>query len=240
MLAADAQFPKTGKYLLIRGFSCWGRSSVQGTGCFRALAPLRVRFPVIGNAGTYPRARGQVRAMTVTIDRTTSSRRAPSPPARLSVTPALGGLDGMWWPRSRALTRELPPLTAALGALWGRINTVTVNPAHWPVIPGWVSVAGRTVHVDWSTEEQDPHRLTLFSAEGRRDVLVIPPETGTDAAARLMTGHGASATDREDAAERIDARSREEAWETDGGAGPPPSLPRPICSAERSPVDRGK
>ncbi|MEU5593187.1 DUF5994 family protein [Streptomyces sp. NPDC020298] len=60
---------------------------------------------------------------------------------------------------------------------------VTVHPAYWPVLPHWVSYAGRTVQVGWSTEEQDPHRLTLFSADGRRDVLVIPPETGADAAA---------------------------------------------------------
>ncbi|MGW1888774.1 DUF5994 family protein [Streptomyces sp. NPDC002004] len=126
----------------------------------------------------------------MTIDRTASGRRAPPLPARLSLKSAPGGLDGMWWPRSRALTRELPPLTAALGDLWGRITRITVNPAHWPVIPRWVSVAGRTVHVGWSTEEQDPHRLTLFSTGGRRDVLVIPPETGADAAAQLMAGDG--------------------------------------------------
>lgn len=131
----------------------------------------------------------------------------------------------MWWPRSRALTRELPPLTAALGELWGRITGITVNPAYWPVIPRWVSVAGRTVHVVWSTEGQDPHRLTFFSADGRRDVLVIPPETGADAAARLMAGVGIDAPAREEAAGRIDARIREEAWETDGGAGRSLTLP---------------
>ncbi|WP_345040146.1 DUF5994 family protein [Streptomyces sannanensis] len=82
-------------------------------------------------------------------------------------------LDGTWWPRSRALTRELPPLTAALGDLWGRITRITVAPAYWPVIPRWVSVAGRMVHMGWSTEEQDPHRLAFLSTDGRRDVLVI-------------------------------------------------------------------
>jgi hypothetical protein len=157
--------------------------------------------------------------MSVTIDRTTSSRRAPPLPARLSLTPAPGGLDGMWWPRSRALTRELPPLAAALGDLWGRITGITVNPAHWPVIPRRVSLAGRTVHVGWSTEEQDPHRLTFSSTDGRRDVLVIPPESGADAAAQLMAGDGIDAPTREEAADRINARIREEAWETDGGAG---------------------
>ncbi|MFF4841346.1 DUF5994 family protein [Streptomyces collinus] len=176
--------------------------------------------------------------MAVTIDRTTSSRRAPPQPARLSLTPAPGGLDGVWWPRSRALTRELPTLTAALGERWGRITGVTVHPAHWPVTPLWVSTAGRTVQVGWSTEEQDPHRLTFFSTDGRRDVLVIPPETGADAAAQLMAGDGIDVPAREEAAEGIAARSREEAGETDGGAGRPSSLPRPIGSTGPPPGGR--
>ncbi|MFH8769001.1 DUF5994 family protein [Streptomyces sp. NPDC017958] len=168
--------------------------------------------------------------MPVTIDRTTSSRRAPPQSARLSLTPAPGGLDGMWWPRSRALTRELPTLTAALVEHWGRITGVTVHPAYWPVIPHWVSVAGRTVQVGWSTEAQDPHRLTVSLPDGRRDVLVIPPETGAEAAAQLMAGEGIDAPARGEAADRIDAGIREGAWETDGGAGRPSFLPRPIGS----------
>lgn len=174
--------------------------------------------------------------MSVTIDRATSSRRAP--PARLSLTPAPGGLDGVWWPRSRALTRELPSLTAALGDLWGRITGVTVNPAYWPVLPHWVSGAGSTVQVGWSTEEQDPHRLTLFSADGRRDVLVIPPETGANAAAQLMAGDGIDAPAQEESADRVDAGRREEAWETDGGAGPPSSRSLPVGSTGRSAARR--
>nr|WP_051753944.1 DUF5994 family protein [Streptomyces achromogenes] len=167
--------------------------------------------------------------MTVTMDRTTAGGRTAAPPARLSLTPAPGGLDGVWWPRSRDLTRELPFLTAALGALWGcRVTDVTVNPAHWPVLPHRVSDSGRTVRVSWSTEEQDPHRLTLFSADGRRDLLVIPPETGADAAARLMAGDGIDARAQESPADRADARGSEEAWDTEGGAGPPPSRPAPI------------
>ncbi|MFF4754963.1 DUF5994 family protein [Streptomyces sp. NPDC002514] len=179
--------------------------------------------------------------MSVTIDRTTSGRRAPLLPVCLSLTSAPGGLDGMWWPRSRDLTRELPLLTAALGDLWGRITRITVNPAYWPVIPRWASVAGRTVHVGWSTEEQDPHRLTFFSTAGRRDVLVIPPETGADAAARLMAVDGVDAPAPGEAADSIDARIREEAWETDGGAGRPLASPGPsVRQGIRPPVGGGE
>ncbi|MFF5669545.1 DUF5994 family protein [Streptomyces hygroscopicus] len=205
------------------GFPVDERSNVKRPEVLRAPAQLWVPFPVIDNAGSHPRARGQVLAMPVTIDRTKSSRRAPPPPVRLSWAPAPGGLDGVWWPRSRALTRELPPLTAALGRLWGRVTGVTVHPAYWPVIPHWVSVAGRIVRVGWSTDERDPHRLTLSSSDGRRDVLVIPPEAGAEAAARLMASDDVDAPGREESADGIDARSGEEAWETDGGAGPPSS-----------------
>ncbi|MFF7648991.1 DUF5994 family protein [Streptomyces sp. NPDC007983] len=171
--------------------------------------------------------------MTMTIDRTTAHERVPSPPirpVRLSLTPAgpvPGLLDGAWWPRSRDLLRELPALTDVLDARWGRITRVSVNPAHWPVIPRKVPATGHTVHVGWFTDEQDPHKLILLSyTAGRWDLLVIPPETSAAAASRLM---GAAATPgslltagslmANETATR-DAReylSQEEEWETDGG-----------------------
>ncbi|MGW1884550.1 DUF5994 family protein [Streptomyces sp. NPDC001970] len=183
--------------------------------------------------------------MTATIDRTIINERVPSPPARLSLTPAGSGpglLDGAWWPRSRDLSRELPALMDVLDACWGRITRVTVNPSHWPVIPRKVPVAGHTVHVGWFKDEQDPHKLILLSrTAGRWDLLVIPPETGAAAAARLMS---AAATPgslltasalmaREDITR--DARetlNREEEWETEGGhasaaAGNPDPTGRP-------------
>lgn len=129
--------------------------------------------------------------MPASIDRTIISERVARPAARLSLTPAgsaPGLLDGAWWPRSRDLFRELPALTDTLDGLWGRITRVTVNPARWPVVPRKVPVAGHTVHVGWFGDEQDPDKLVLLSyAEGRWDLLVIPPETGAAAAARLMS-----------------------------------------------------
>ncbi|MFE0332419.1 DUF5994 family protein, partial [Streptomyces sp. NPDC058960] len=141
---------------------------------------------------------------------------------------APGLLDGAWWPRSRDLLREIPGLTDALDARWGRITRVIVNPAHWPVIPHKVPVTGHIVHVGWFAAEQDPNKLILLSyTVGRLDLLVIPPETEPTAAARLMaaaavpgslcTASGLMADEAmsRDAAE---VRSREEGWETDGGA----------------------
>ncbi|MER6353735.1 DUF5994 family protein [Streptomyces sp. NPDC001634] len=169
--------------------------------------------------------------MTATIEPTIIKERLPSAPARLSLTPTgsvPGLLDGAWWPRSHDLFREIPTLTDALDACWGRITHVTVNPAHWPVIPRKVPVTGHTVHVGWFADEQDPNKVMLFSyTVGRLDLLVIPPETEPAAAARLMaaatdpgrirTASGLMA-DEAISHDATEARILEEEWETDGGA----------------------
>ena len=168
--------------------------------------------------------------MTATIDRTISKERLSSASARLSLTPptsAPGLLDGAWWPRSRDLLREIPTLTDALDACWGRITRVVVNPAHWPVIPRKVPVTGHIVHVGWFAAEQDPNKLILLSyTVGRLDLLVIPPETEPAVAARLMAAAAvpslrtASAVMADEAMSRdaAEVRSREVEWETGGGA----------------------
>ncbi|WSK67349.1 DUF5994 family protein [Streptomyces sp. NBC_01276] len=76
--------------------------------------------------------------------------------------------------------RESARETDVLDPLWGRITHAAVNPEHWPVIP-------HKVKVGWFTPEIDPHKLLLPSyGTGRWDLLVIPPKTGPEAAARLM------------------------------------------------------
>jgi hypothetical protein len=168
--------------------------------------------------------------MTITVDSTAVRVLAPPLPARLSLTPRTtlaGQLDGAWWPRSRNLDAELPALLDALDEIWGRITRVTVNPTHWPVIPHRVPVTGHTVHVGWFTE-QDPGKLILLSRRGGRwDLLVIPPETEPAAAARLMSAAaipgsvltaGALLTAEAVTGSAVEARGREDAWETEGGA----------------------
>ncbi|MFJ3234250.1 DUF5994 family protein [Streptomyces sp. NPDC086787] len=169
--------------------------------------------------------------MTTTLDRTMPREIDVEPPTRLSLTPRTtpdGQFDGAWWPYSRELEAELPPLAAALDKAWGRITRVTVNPTRWPVIPRKVPVAGHTVHVGWFTE-QHPDKLILLSyTVGRWDLLVIPPETEPAAAARLMAAAAipgsiltadALMADEAVIERRIrDTLRREAAWENDGGA----------------------
>ncbi|MFD5408753.1 DUF5994 family protein [Streptomyces nojiriensis] len=169
--------------------------------------------------------------MTTTLDRTAPRDLAAESPARLSLTPKTmlaGQLDGAWWPYSRDLETELPPLAAALEEPWGRVTRVTVNPARWPVVPHTVAVDGRSLHVGWFTE-QDPDKLILLSyAVGRWDLLVIPPETAPAAAARLMTAAAIAGSVLTAgvlmANETVigrgirEARRMEAAWEDEGGA----------------------
>ena len=120
-----------------------------------------------------------------------------APTVRLALKPVSpsGGraeLDGAWWPRSHDLTPELSALADVLDPLWGRITRIAVDPGRWPVIPRRIHVNGRAVKVDWFTSGQDPHKIMLLSStSGRWDLLVVPPETGAPAAARLMSAASA-------------------------------------------------
>ncbi|PNG17617.1 DUF5994 family protein [Streptomyces cahuitamycinicus] len=178
--------------------------------------------------------------MTTILGPTTRRDHVPGLPVRLSLTskttPA-GRLDGAWWPYTRDLSAELPPLTAALDASRGRITRVTVSPARWPVIPREVVVDGRSVHVGRYTEreaddlllEREADDLILLSCtDGRWDLSVIPPATRPAAADRLMAATAIPGSvlkadalmAGEAAAGRGMRRSRnqEDTWEAEGGA----------------------
>ncbi|WP_425472257.1 DUF5994 family protein [Streptomyces cyaneus] len=120
-----------------------------------------------------------------------------APAARLALkseSPSAGPaeLDGAWWPPSRDLPSELSALADVLDPLWGQITRIAVNPRSWPILPPRIFVNGRVVKVGWFTSELDPHAILLLSRiAGRRNLLVVPPETGAPAAARLMAAASA-------------------------------------------------
>ncbi|MFC1439633.1 DUF5994 family protein [Streptacidiphilus sp. N1-10] len=103
-----------------------------------------------------------------------------------------GRVDGAWWPRSRDMAQELPPLVEVLDRVWGRITRVTVHEGMWPDLPSRVPVGRRIVRLGWFDTEQEQADLSLFSYQvGRWNLLVIPPECDPARAALLM----AAATD---------------------------------------------
>ncbi|MEV6330221.1 DUF5994 family protein [Streptomyces sp. NPDC051909] len=165
--------------------------------------------------------------------------------ARLALTPrtSLAGLlDGAWWPYSRDLAAELPPLVDALRDRWGRITRITANPAPWPVAPYRVPVGEHAVHVGWFTDQAPDTMILLSYNLARCDLLVIPPETEPASAALLMAVASAPGnlhttdtlmSDEDATGHRLrEALAGEDAWETEGGASPPPpSHPRPVVGA---------
>ncbi|MFF1380006.1 DUF5994 family protein [Streptomyces sp. NPDC058308] len=170
--------------------------------------------------------------MTATITLTTRPSSPPAARVTLRSPTGRGLLDGAWWPRSRDLTAELPALADVLDPLWGRITRIAVNPMLWPVVPRKVTLRDHVLKIGWFTPELDPHKVLLLSyGTGRWDLLVIPPETDSASAARLMTAAGdpdgsplsATALVATEIARHHDAmngelpRNVQEAWECEGG-----------------------
>lgn len=129
--------------------------------------------------------------MTI-LERTTEPENISASSVRISLKPRTehpGMVNGAWWPRSRDLAAELPPLIAALDAAWGKIHRVTVNVHMWPEIPRRLVTGSHTVRVGWFDAEQDRHDLCVLShscAPYRWDLVVVPPETVPERATRLM------------------------------------------------------
>ena len=125
---------------------------------------------------------------------------------RLSLKPSSehpGSVQGAWWPRSRDLTVELPPLIAVLDSEWTQIDRATVNVTMWPEIPDVVRTGVHNVHVGWFDTEQERDDICLLTyLAGRWDLLVIPPETGLERAAQLMA-EAADVDDRQTATELL-------------------------------------
>ncbi|MBM9624668.1 DUF5994 family protein [Streptomyces zhihengii] len=175
-----------------------------------------------------------------------TSSTAPTRQARLALTPntsMAGLLDGAWWPYSRDLTTELPPLVEALRNRFGRVTRITANPAPWPATLRHVPVGGYAVHVGWFIDQAPDTMILLSYSLGRCDLLVIPPKTPPASAARLMAAASAPGnvhtTDTlmsdEHKTGRLlrEAGAGEDAWETEGGAFRQPLTrrPRPVVGA---------
>ncbi|MFF7050712.1 DUF5994 family protein [Streptomyces griseorubiginosus] len=197
------------------------------------------------NAGQLPARRGPetgLRTMSATDDRSPlSAMPLGAPTARLALRPVSGSppghveLDGAWWPRSRDLTQELPPLAGVLDPLWGRMTRIAVNPRHWPILPRKIFVNDHVVKVGWFTSELDPHKILLLSGTaGPWELLVIPPETAEASAARLLTAASAGTGPRSTASALM-AAERPDGTPSSYEAGPlrrAASLPAPAVSAQ--------
>ncbi|WP_406835081.1 DUF5994 family protein [Streptomyces sp. AHU1] len=94
-------------------------------------------------------------------------------------------LDGAWWPRSRDVEREIPPLITALSEHLGPIARVGLDASAWNGIPTRLVVDDRVVHLDSFPVGDD----TVLITRGDNDhfsLMVVPPDTMPEAARTVM------------------------------------------------------
>jgi len=94
-------------------------------------------------------------------------------------------VDGGWWPRSRDLSAELPPLAQVLAVRLSSVRRVDFARAGWKAAPASIQVGGHTVRLEGS-DIQDENLLHVIGRDGRRVILVVVPPEASAAA-----GHSA-------------------------------------------------
>ncbi|WP_128984041.1 DUF5994 family protein [Streptomyces roseicoloratus] len=135
------------------------------------------------DAGTSPRGPTPPRLLPDEIHRAVEPGTAL---LRLETTGSRQSLlDGAWWPRSRDVEREIPPLVAALAEHLGPITRVGLDASAWNSIPTRLVVDDRVVHLDSFPVGDD----TVLITRGENDhfsLMVIPPNTTPEAARTAM------------------------------------------------------
>lgn len=121
-------------------------------------------------------------------DRLMASRSDTAVRVRFLRPPTSDGLlDAGWWPRSRDLAHELPPL---LEIVWkSGLNVTNISHAldFWDLTPRRLIVGRRAVQLSgFHTQLSGLLSLTSRSSRGRVDILVIPPETELAVADRAL------------------------------------------------------
>ncbi|MFF1546451.1 DUF5994 family protein [Streptomyces sp. NPDC058291] len=120
----------------------------------------------------------------------TTAPQPPPPLLRLSLAPrgaAPRPVDGAWWPRSYDLLAELPHLLGGLPPEWGQVTSVIVNGSTWSATPGRTLVCNQVVRLRRTEAASAPNTVVLFAAgQGRRDLLIVPPESTEQAARPFM------------------------------------------------------
>jgi hypothetical protein len=120
-----------------------------------------------------------------------------------------GFIDAGWWPRSRDLAVELPPLIDVLWTSFRDVTRVSYAVDFWDPAPRQLRVEGKVVRLR-GFHTQMPMLLSLVDAwdSERIDVLVIRPETDPEVAERaLILASGDPCSDRP---EQMLQRARDE------------------------------
>jgi hypothetical protein len=102
-----------------------------------------------------------------------------------------GLVDGAWWPHSRDLAAELPPLLQRLWADGRDIFRVSYHLGGWDAAPSRLTIAGRQVKLG-AFSSLDPASLSLVDSSGWRRLilLVVPADAEPGAGARALVAGG--------------------------------------------------
>lgn len=149
--------------------------------------------------------------------------------------PQTGYVDGAWWPRSDALTTELPDLLAVLSVRLGPIDRVLYNVSEWSASPGKLVIGDRTIRLD-GYRHQPPNSVEILGINRKRiTLLVVPPSADPqDAHTTMMAAAARKNASTVNGLLRISLRDREiqsprpgvdqERWESEGGSPRAPAL----------------
>jgi len=163
-------------------------------------------------------------------------------------------LDGAWWPHSMSLVAEIPPLFAELKRRGRHVSRVGYNRVLWETAPRKIRGVKGNIGLGWFSR-MDPHLVSLTGSMGERlELLVVPPETSPESAARAMVlatatrnrstptqtladaaedGHPDSLPAQRQGPEPSPTRHEHQGadphrdWEAEGGARPRPASARP-------------
>ena len=94
---------------------------------------------------------------------------------RMKARPAAHGLDGAWWPRSRAPEAEFPELVLAMSSWVGPVSRVTYHVHDWDEAGHEVTIDGWPVELTGSTTLEPNTVLVTGTHQRERTLLVVPP-----------------------------------------------------------------
>jgi hypothetical protein len=127
---------------------------------------------------------------TTAVNRlTVHSPTAPSTP-RLRMEPTGSRrtlLDGGWWPRSTDPVAELPGLVLAIDKLRGPVIRLVLSAADWDGHPRRLGLDDRVLRLGYFASQPIGLLTALCDNGDRVDLLIVPPDTASDAAEAAMT-----------------------------------------------------
>ena len=148
--------------------------------------PLAINNRPVGGLGS-----AHMMATLNTVTRSSPGLSAPtlSPDGvrlRLRANLGSGFVDGGWWPQSRDLSTELPPLLIAIWSAGHQVYRVTYDLASWDRPPRRMTVTGHPVKIDGYRSDTATLSLVDLSGWKRIDLVVIPPSTDAQVAHRAL------------------------------------------------------